>query len=123
MNLWFRFLFHEQVICLSIYYVVTLYYISFFIFIFSIHFALVFVLKWTFERARHTHGMMALMVAILNIFASSLVYVRILPLDKQVDKVGSSGEKTQIKGADTKFDKSKDYFQFTDRNFLVRFDI
>ena len=57
--------------------------------------------------------MMALMVAILNIFASSLVYVRILPLDKQVDKVGSSGEKTQIKGTDTKFDKSKDYFTFT----------
>ena len=54
--------------------------------------------------------MMALMVAILNIFASSLVYVRILPLDKQV---GSSGEKTQIKGTDTKFDKSKDYFTFT----------
>ena len=58
--------------------------------------------------------MMALMVAILNIFASSLVYVRILPLDKQVDKVGSSGEKTQIKGTDTKFDKSKEnYFTFT----------
>ena len=52
--------------------------------------------------------MMALMVAILNIFASSLVYVRILPLDKQVDKVGSSGEQTQIKGTDTKFDKSKE---------------
>ena len=89
-------------------------FIYFFFFIFSIHFALVFVLKWTFERARHTHGMMALMVAILNIFASSLVYVRILPLDKQVDKVGSSGEQTQIKGTDTKFDKSKeDYFTFT----------
>ena len=58
--------------------------------------------------------MMALMVAILNIFASSLVYVRILPLDKQVDKVGSSGEKTQIKGTDTKFDKSKAYFTFID---------
>lgn len=51
----------------------------------GIHFALVFGLKWTFERARHTHGMMALLVAILNIFASSLVYVRILPIDKQVD--------------------------------------
>ena len=53
--------------------------------------------------------MMALMVAILNIFASSLVYVRILPLDKQVDKVGSSGEKAQLKETDTKFDKSKNY--------------
>ena len=67
----------------------------------SIHFALVFVLKWTFERARHTHGMMAMMVAILNIFASSLVYVRILPIDKQVDKV-SNTEKYKIDGTDPK---------------------
>ena len=45
--------------------------------------------------------MMALMVAILNIFASSLVYVRILPIDKQVDKVNNA-EKYKIEEADPK---------------------
>jgi hypothetical protein len=48
----------------------------------GIHFVLVFILKWTFERARHTHGMMALLVAVLNVFASSLVYVRIVPIGR-----------------------------------------
>ena len=49
--------------------------------------------------------MMALMVAILNIFASSLVYVRILPIDKQVDKV-SNTEKYKIDGTDPLVKKS-----------------
>ncbi len=48
----------------------------------SIHFLMVFILKWSFERARHTHGMMALLVAVLNVFASSLVYVRIVPIGR-----------------------------------------
>ena len=39
-------------------------------------------LKWSFERARHTHGMLAWLVAVVNIFASSLVYVRIVPIEK-----------------------------------------
>ena len=51
----------------------------------TIHFIIVFILKWTFERARHTQGKMALLVAILNVFASSLVYVRIVPIDKKIN--------------------------------------
>ena len=50
-----------------------------------LHFIAVFILKWTFERVRHTQGMMALFVAILNIFASSLVYIRVLPIDKDIN--------------------------------------
>ena len=47
------------------------------------HFAVVFAIKWSFERARHTHGMMSWLVALINVFASSLVYVRIVPIEKQ----------------------------------------
>ena len=47
------------------------------------HFAVVFAIKWSFERARHTHGMMAWLVSGVNVFASSLVYVRIVPIEKQ----------------------------------------
>ena len=55
--------------------------------------------------------MMALMVAILNIFASSLVYVRILPIDKQVDKV-SDTEKPKIEGEDPKSSKNTNLFSW-----------
>lgn len=61
----------------------------------GLHFLLVFGLKWTLERARHTHGRMALLVAILNIFASSLVYVRILPIDKQIRGDRITAQKSQ----------------------------
>ena len=58
----------------------------------SIKSATSFLLKWTFERARHTQGKMALLVAVLNVFASSLVYVRIVPIDKKV-KFGKNRKK------------------------------
>ncbi len=48
----------------------------------AIHFSAVFAIKWSFERARHTHGMLAWLVSFVNIFASSLVYVRIVPIEK-----------------------------------------
>jgi hypothetical protein len=47
----------------------------------SIHFAAVFVIKWSFERTRHTQGMLSWLVSVVNIFASSLVYVRIVPIE------------------------------------------
>eukprot|EP00094_Tigriopus_californicus_P001992 TCALIF_01920-PA protein Name:"Similar to ANK2 Ankyrin-2 (Homo sapiens)" AED:0.42 eAED:0.42 QI:11/0.75/0.4/0.8/1/1/5/0/1087 len=47
------------------------------------HLIFVFIIKWTFERARHTHGMLAWLVSFVNVVASSLVYVRIVPIEKQ----------------------------------------
>eukprot|EP00095_Tigriopus_kingsejongensis_P004696 maker-scaffold276_size226481-snap-gene-0.17 protein:Tk04696 transcript:maker-scaffold276_size226481-snap-gene-0.17-mRNA-1 annotation:"hypothetical protein" len=47
------------------------------------HLSVVFIIKWTFERARHTQGMLAWLVSLVNVVASSLVYVRIVPIDKQ----------------------------------------
>ncbi len=48
------------------------------------HFAAVFAIKWTFERARHTKGgVLTWLVSSVNVFASSLVYVRIVPIEKQ----------------------------------------
>lgn len=47
------------------------------------HFSVVFAVKWTFERARHTKGgMLTWLVSSVNVFASSLVYVRIVPIEK-----------------------------------------
>ena len=51
----------------------------------GIHFMIVGLLKWTFERARHTQGKMAQLVALVNVFASSLVYVRIVPIEKKLN--------------------------------------
>ena len=48
------------------------------------HFAAVFAIKWTFERARHHKGgLLTWLVSSVNVFASSLVYVRIVPIEKQ----------------------------------------
>ena len=49
----------------------------------AIHFIIVFIIKWMFERARHTKGVLALLVSILNVAASSLVFVRIVPIKKK----------------------------------------
>lgn len=54
-----------------------------FVFMVAGHLLVVYVIKFTFERARHTHGMLAWLVAIVNVIASSLVYVRIMPIRKQ----------------------------------------
>lgn len=47
------------------------------------HFVVVFVIKWTFERARHIKGLMSWLVSFVNVFASSLVFVRIVPIEKK----------------------------------------
>ena len=53
------------------------------------HFAIVFAIKWTFERTRHSGGMMSWLVSLINIFASSLVFVRIVPIDRPRLKDGT----------------------------------
>ncbi len=51
------------------------------------HFVLVFAIKWTFERARHLKGgVLTWLVATVNVFASSLVYVRIVPIEKSIKR-------------------------------------
>ena len=63
----------------------------------AIHFMLVFIIKWTFERARHTKGFMANTVALLNIFASNMVYVRILPIEKEAKDAQKMPQNVEIK--------------------------
>ena len=51
--------------------------------IIGIHFICVGILKWFFERARLSkQGFLYTLVAFINIFASSFVYVRIVPIEK-----------------------------------------
>ena len=48
-----------------------------------VHFAILFGIKWTFAREWHTEGKFAKTVAILNVVASSIVYVGIKPMEKE----------------------------------------
>ena len=51
--------------------------------ILSVHFIFVAIFKWHFERARHMKDcFLTNLVTFINIFASSLVFVRIVPIEK-----------------------------------------
>ena len=51
--------------------------------ILSVHFVFVAIFKWHFERARHMKDcFLTNLVTFINIFASSLVFVRIVPIEK-----------------------------------------
>ena len=51
--------------------------------ILAAHFVFVGIFKWYFERARHMkEGFLTYLVTFINIFASSIVYVRIVPIEK-----------------------------------------
>ena len=51
--------------------------------ILAVHFVFVAIFKWHFERARHmTDCFLTKLVTFINIFASSLVFVRIVPIEK-----------------------------------------
>ena len=81
---WFEFQIFARIFSLGIFFFTARNFLPTVPILLLIHFIIVFLLKWTFERARHTQGKMALLVAVLNVFASSLVYVRIVPIDKTV---------------------------------------
>ncbi len=48
-----------------------------------VHFCIVMAIKLTFERARNSRGMLSWLVFFINVFASSLVFVRIVPIEKK----------------------------------------
>ena len=47
-----------------------------------IHIFLVLILKFTMERTVYSNGMAANLVALVNVVASTIVYVRIVPIEK-----------------------------------------
>jgi len=51
-------------------------------FLLLIHTTIVLIIKMSFERTLKTKGFLAPLVAIVNILASSLVYVRIVPIER-----------------------------------------
>ena len=55
------------------------------------HFLFVGIFKWFFERARHSkNGLHISIVTFINIFACSIVYVRIVPIEKPLGIVFTS---------------------------------